>query len=180
MEEGVSIMEQTVNSAIISAVISSIFAGVFGLIGKALSSQSAKSSFNVGKSLIHVGVIQLIANIAGFIIGALVGSAMLQDPTATLEDAMDSFILVALIVGSILLIVCFAVSGSKVDRAHRWQHLFFVAAGVMVSTLLINYFLLNTVMGADLPLDFQTLAVSAIQPFVCMVIGGWIADSFSP
>lgn len=173
-------MEQTVNSAIMSAVISSIFTGVFGLIGQALSSQSAKSSFNIGKALIHVGVIQLIANVAGFIIGVVVGSAMIQDPTATLEDAMDSIILVTLIVGSILLIVCFAISGSKVDRAHRWQHLFFVAVGVMVSTLLINSFLLNAVMGADLPLDFQTLVVSAIQSFVCMIIGGWIADSVSP
>ncbi|HLZ59755.1 MAG TPA: hypothetical protein VKR06_22630 [Ktedonosporobacter sp.] len=183
------------------AIASAVLAGLFSLIGivldnrlkriwtstvtQTLSSGNATSGigqlpltlspFSIGKSLIHVGVIQLLANVVGFILGLVIGATGQVD-TMTPE----TFMMIILVVGSCLLIIGFAISGAKVSKAYRWQHLFYVALGVLMSTLLVNYLLLNAVMHLEVPFDFSSLAVGVLQTFGCMGIGGAIANAVDP
>ncbi len=188
------------------AIVSAVIAGIFSLIGVVLNNrlkrqwastlmQTVTSSagqpaaafsptaatpqtippFSIGQSLIHIGVIQFMANVVGLILGLVIGITG-QIDTMTPE----SFILIILVAGSCVLIVSFAISGAKVNRVYRWQHLFYVALGVAISTLLVNYLILNSLLNLGVPFDFSSLVVASVQTFVCMGIGGALANAIAP
>ena len=83
----------------------------------------------------------------------------------------DDLIAFLLIFGTLALIIGFVWSGAKVSRAIRWKHLFYVAIGTIVATLIINSLVLWV------PISILAVAVACIQTFVAMGIGGAIANA---
>ena len=173
----------TVLAAVLSAVVSAIITGIFTLIGKwiernqknspqsqanissphsaenALSASLTTASVNYGTVLIHIGIIQLIGNVMGLIIGFF---------TLRLFGAsLGTYYSTVFIVNTVVLVVCFIWSGTKVDRAIVWKHLTYVSIGIVIVDLLID-----TLFGAAIsgPVVVYTL----IQTFVAMGIAGAI------
>jgi hypothetical protein len=177
-----------------ATIVSAIIAGLFTLIGVTLEKKASVSpilpsspgsgaqptvtpipSFSIGRSLIHIGVIQFIIQILGAIVGFITGIVLVSVPSMRFEDFMNIVILISLIAGSLGLIIAFTISGAKVDKMYRWQHLFYVALGIAISSVFVNY-LIFAAIGWNVPFDTQSLAVAAVQTFVCMAIGGAIAN----
>ena len=82
--------------------------------GTVISTPQSMKRVNFGKVLIHIGIIQLVANVMGLIIGLVLGSN---------GASIDTTIVWLLVVGTIILIASFYLSGISVDRAIMWKHL---------------------------------------------------------
>ena len=116
---------------------------------------------NYGTVLKHIGILQFVLNIFGFLLGLSMGST---------GASMDTIIVAGLFLGTILLSIGFVWSALKVDRAVRWKHLFAVAIGVIITTLVINSIVLQT------PISGLAVFVAILQSLISMVIGGLIAN----
>ena len=175
-------MSQLLSSTVVAAIIT----GVFTLIGKwmeTIQKNSAKSptniplpqstidisphaaslpsaSVNYGTVLIHVGIVQLVANVIGVILGIVI--------LGLNRASLGTYILVDLIFGTFAIIVCFYWFGTKVNRAIMWKHLTYVSIGAVIVTQLIDLLLGGTVSG-------MTVIIALIQTFFAMGIGGSIA-----
>ena len=126
-----------------------------------ITSSQTVERFSIGKVLIQVGVLQLVLNLVGFIIGFAYGAAGIVDPAA--------YIGAILIVGTIIAIIGFAIIGRRVSKTFRWKHLIYVAIGVSITTLVINSLFLQITTAA--------IIFAFIQTFFAMGIGGVIANA---
>lgn len=163
---------------LVSPVLAAVVAGVFQLMGHQmevkqknlapipqstgsnLSAQPSSASFNPGTALKQIGIIQLIGNLMGFILGLVMYNA-----------SIGAFILTLLIVGTIVLTGCFFWAGMLVNRAIRWKHLTYVAVGVAITTLVVNSLLLQ------MPVQAAHIIVAFLQTFTAMGIGGLFANA---
>jgi len=137
--------------------------------------QAAKPTVNYGRVLMHVGIFQLIVNVVAFIIGFAIGLALVSSGQSV--DSQSSQLLVALVTfvfGTIALLIGFLVIGLRVERATRWVHLTYVALGIVVTTLLINW-----LVGVLRPTSVAALVAAVIfalaQTFIGMGIGGGLS-----
>ncbi|HET8840622.1 MAG TPA: hypothetical protein VFN35_04105 [Ktedonobacteraceae bacterium] len=177
-------------AAIAAAFIDGIFVIFGALISKSSNSPSpggvpssvqmgipTTSPLSFGRILIHVGVIQFVLQELGLTVGLITGAVMASSPTQDID--IDTFVnllvVIVLIAGSLGLIIAFTISGARVKKASRWQHLSSVALGVAVTSLCINYLLLAA-LGVDVQFEFSDLLIALTQVFVCMAIGGAIAN----
>jgi hypothetical protein len=187
------------STAIVSTMVSALIAGVFSLVGVVLNNKLASKSGSIqtasvmqsvvgasqgstpvgtiidtpqstnrvsfGKVLIHVGIIQLIGNVMGLIIGfftlRLIGASL------------DTYMVAVFIINTLVLVVCLAWSGTKVDRAIMWKHLTYVSIGVVVVDLLIDILFGAAING-------PIVVGSLIQTFVAMGIAGSIVRARKP
>jgi hypothetical protein len=117
--------------------------------------------FSFGRVLIHIGILQLIVNVVGFVIGFILGAA----------GQVNALIPAILFFGTIALIIGFVWVGTRVNKAFRWKHLIYVAIGVAIITVLINALILQTSITA------AALIFAFIQTFIAMGIGGAIANA---
>lgn len=118
--------------------------------------------FSFGQVLIHIGILQLVVNVAGFVIGFILG-AMGQ---------VNAILPMILLFGTLSLIIGFIWVAVRVNKAFRWKHLIYVAIGVAITTVIVNALILQTsITGA-------TLIFALIQTFFTMGIGGAIANTF--
>jgi hypothetical protein len=171
------------SEAVLGGLLSAIVAGVFGLISKRMelsrSGVVAKNvsaqpeslipvpplsvgTLNYGAILRHVGIIQFILNIVGFIIGYSMGAT---------GASQESILVGVILIGTIVLIAGFFWSGLTVDKPLRWKHLAIVAAGVGITTLVINSIILQQ------PITLLGIGFAIVQNSVSMGIGGLIANS---
>jgi hypothetical protein len=137
--------------------------------------QAAKPTVNYGRVLMHVGIFQLIVNVVGFIIGFTIGFALVSSGQS-LDSAGSQLLilLVTIVFGTIALMIGFLVIGLRVERATRWLHLTYVALGIVVTTLLLNW-----LVGVLRPTSVSGLVAAVIfalvQTFVGMGIGGGLS-----
>lgn len=123
---------------------------------------------NPGTVLTHIGIIQLVLNLSGFVLGLLLAGSVNSGAMSA-----DTFLVLLIVVGTIGLVVFFAWFGARVPKAIRWRHLTYVAIGVIVTTLLLNSLLLGT------PITALAIGVACLQTFVAMAIGAGIAGAVS-
>ncbi len=170
------------SDALLSSVLSAVIAGVFTLVAKRMETSHghedtrAKASstptatspatkpvagaINYGMALKHIGILQFLLNSVGFLVGIIV---------AATGASSDTLILMALFIGTILLIAGFFWSALSVEKSMLWKYLVVVALGIAITTLIINSIILQ------IPLSLASLAVALLQNFSCMGIGGFIA-----
>ncbi len=164
------------SQAVLQTAISGLIAGVFALIGKVLEARLRNASVtavttsmretvtttqsmdspNMGKVLIHIGILQLIGNIVGLFIGLIWGSS-----------SLGSFLALLLVFGTFALTICFAWSGTRVSRVVR-------SIGVAIITLLSNSLILQH------PISLLAVIIACLQTFGSMGIGGAIANAIKP
>jgi len=172
------------SEALTGTIISAVIAGVFNLISKRMElghvrsgdkvmttptggivMQPAGDAVNFGLILRHIGILQFILNIVGFLLGLGMGLT---------GASFESILVAVLFVGTILLSIGFAWSGQKVPKAFRWQHLSWIAIGVAITTLLINSIFMQT------PITGLAIVVAFLQSFISMGIGGFVANQIRP
>ncbi len=124
------------------------------------------TQLGIGRVIRDVGLIELIANAGGVLVGLMLGGSL------TTEEGINAFLGIVLILGTILLIVGFFISGVRIDAKSRWQHLTRVAIGVIVVTLVLNSLLLNAAISG------LGVLISVVQTFLAMAIGGAAANAF--
>ncbi len=130
-------------------------------------------SVNFGAVLIHIGILQFVVNVVGFIIGFSVGLAG-RSTGASAESLQNVAILLVLVLGTLVAIAAFLIIGLRVDTATRWLHLTLVALGTIILTLLVNSLLTGQGLTA------AAIVFAFIQTFVAMGIGGGLAMLFKP
>ncbi len=102
---------QEVNMDATPAIISALIAGTFSLVGIVLNHKLTSGSGSTRTA----SVMQTVArNVMGLIIGLVLGSN---------GASIDTTIVWLLVVGTIILIASFYLSGISVDRAIMWKHL---------------------------------------------------------
>jgi len=111
---------------------------------------------NFGKVLGDVGLILLLTAAGGLIVGMLTADANLE----------DMFIMVGLS-NLVLGTIGFVISGIK-TTSNRWQHLFAVAVGVWLFSLI------NVLLGIG---SLSTWMIAAILILAMMTIGGAVASA---
>ncbi|MEI7748370.1 MAG: hypothetical protein WCI81_04775 [Chlorobiaceae bacterium] len=172
------------SDALLSSVLSAVIAGVFTLVAKRMESSHAHDEasvvasqtptatattpstkpvsgvINYGSAIKHIGILQFLLNIVGFLVGIIVGAT---------GAGTETLILMALFIGTIVLIAGFFWSALSVAKSMIWKYLVVVALGVAITTLIINSIILQ------IPLSLASLAVALVQNFSCMGIGGFIA-----
>ncbi len=131
-------------------------------VGKTIGTSPSTLPFSFGRVLIHIGVLQLVLNFVGFILGF----------TFAATGQYNDLVPLILLVGTIGLIVGFAWAGARVNKAVRWKHLLYVAIGVAIVTLVTNSLILQA------PITGLALIFAFFQTFVAMGIGGAIASAF--
>lgn len=181
----------------LAAIASAFIGGIFVIVGAVISKSSSSSlsafpggvplapgigvpttasTLSFGRILIHVGVIQFVLQTLALIVGLIAGAVIASsNPNIDIDTLTNILVLIALIAGSLGLIIAFTISGAKVLKAYRWQHLFYVALGVITTSLFINYLLLAA-LGVEVQFQFQDFLLAVTQGFVCMAIGGAIAN----
>ena len=163
---------------IVVAIVSATIAGVFQLVGKrmelahgggvttalapGLPSASIPSSGGVsfGRALRQVGILQLVVNLAAFVVGVVMGGSGAD---------VEVVILAFLFIGTLLLIAGFVWVALPLERAVMWRHLIIVALGVSIITVVINAIILQV------PFAITSFLVALVQTFISMGIGGAIA-----
>ncbi len=174
------------SDAVLTTIVSGILAGMFQLLSKRMdlhkssvlaqdsptpANPSASStpstppaSGNVNYSLVikQIGILQFVLNIVGFFVGFMMAST-----GANQETLMAS----ALLVGTIALIALFLWAAFSIEKSLLWKHLSVVALGVAITTLLVNSIILQ------MPISLASLAFALAQSFICMGIGGVIAQT---
>ena len=172
------------SDALLSSVLSAVIAGVFALVAKRMetshghedtgaiaspestpaattpATKPVAGAINYGSALKHIGILQFLLNIVGFLVGIIVGAT---------GGGTETLILMALFIGTIVLIAGFFWSALSIEKSMLWKYLVVVALGVAITTLIINSIILQ------IPLSLASLAVALVQNFLCMGIGGFIA-----
>lgn len=150
----------------------------FASPGSAAQPQPARvqrPSVSFGLVLIHIAIIQFVANVVGVIIGFSVGyvGAQAGGDVSTLTALAA---LIVLMVGTVVLIIGFAVVGVLVNPAVRWRHLTYTAIGTAIATLIVNFaFGFRSTSAIVWATD---IVISFVQAFVAMGIGGAISMLF--
>lgn len=158
--------------SIITVIVSGLITGLFTLISKQMelnhsknnkiSSGGLKDGINYSLVLKHIGVLQLVGNIIGFISGIFMAGS-----------DISTIIYVVTILGTIGLSVGFYWIAKSIEAATRWTHLVFIAIGTGITTFSVNYIVFSAV---GLTISVEQLPLALIQPFVSMGIGGFIAS----
>ncbi len=169
-----------------SAIVSAVIGGVFTLFGVWLNHRltsgreqprfqpqpSAASeptaipvspttllapTLRIGAVIRDVGIIQVLAAVGGYVIGAASGAE-------TLEELVSQLLLAALVMNS----VGFFISGWLADGRTRWKHLAAVAVGVWLTNTIIT-----ALMGLVSP---EGWILNAVLVTIAMGIGGFLAN----
>jgi len=158
--------------SIITVIVSGLITGLFTLISKQMELNHSKNNkiingglndgINYSLILRHIGVLQLVGNIIGFISGVLMAGSDIA-----------TIIYVVTILGTIGLSVGFYWIAKSIELTSRWTHLVIVAIGTGITTFSINYVVFSAV---GLIISVEQLPLALIQPFVSMGIGGFIAS----
>ena len=135
----------------------------------------ARHGVNYGRVLLHIGVFQLAINVVTFVIGFLLGALLyVAGQSTTSAGASALFFLVTLVFGTLALIAGFLIIGLRVERSIRWLHMTYVALGLAVTTVLINWWA-----GVFHPTNVAAVIVALIgaliQTFFGMGIGGGLS-----
>jgi hypothetical protein len=135
----------------------------------------ARHGVNYGRVLLHIGVFQLAINVVAFVIGFLLGALLyVAGQSTTSAGASALFFLVTLVFGTLALIAGFLIIGLRVERSIRWLHMTYVALGLAVTTVLINWWA-----GVLHPTNAAAFAApiifALIQTFFGMGIGGGLS-----
>jgi hypothetical protein len=173
--------EDDMSETLLGTILSAVIAGVFSLIAKRmeLSQQQDHAStfvypsagsvatavgslFNYGIVVRHIGILQLLVNLAGFLVGFVMGMT---------GASMATMLLTIIVVGVIVLSAGFFWSALAVEKAGRWKHLSIVAMGVSLTTLIVNAIALQ---AQPAPIAY---IVAFAHTFVSMGIGGSIANT---
>lgn len=133
-------------------------------------SAPAAPRLNWGQALWHIGILQLVVNVVGVIVGVLVRLAVPQ------QDFLGAFIAVQLLLGTLVMIGFFVLFGLRVPRALMWRHLSVVALGTAVLTLLVNSVFALTAEFLNPAAD----AFALFQSFLAMGLGGGIVALLRP
>lgn len=137
--------------------------------------QTVRPSVNFGQVLIHVAILQFVANVIGLFVGFSVG--YIGTKTGTDSGTLVALnILILLMVGTVVLIIGFALIGVIVNPEVRWAHLTYVASGTAIATLLVNFAF--GFRSASATLWVTAIITSFVQAFVAMGIGGSISMIF--
>ncbi len=104
--------------------------------------------------MVHIGILQLVGNLVGFFWGLLIGIPGIA----------------YLVISAVVISAGFFWAASSVDRAVRWRHFSIVAAGVAITTLILNSILLQ------LPISLGYLAFAFAQACFSMGIGVGLAN----
>ncbi len=130
--------------------------------------QTSTRGINLGLVLKQIAILQFVANVAGAIVGLIIGlsATVLGVPGDT---ALAMFYIVVLLVGTVIEIAAFYLFGRRIDPAVMWGHLTYVAVGTVILTLLVNALLSQT------PPGVAAVFVACFQTFLAMGIGGAIA-----
>ncbi len=170
-------MSETLLGTILSAVIAGVFsliakrmelsqghgdAGVFVYPSTGSVATAVGSVFNYGSVVRHIGILQLLVNLAGFLMGFVMGMT---------GASMDTIVLSLMVSGMIVLSAGFFWSALSVEKASRWKHLSIVAMGVAITTLILNSIVLSVQ-----PTMISYIA-AFVHTFVSMGIGGFIANT---
>jgi hypothetical protein len=131
----------------------------------------ARPTVNFGLVLIHVAILQFVANVIAYVVGFIIGFGVgsLGGDAASLNTLL---ILVLLPVGTIILTIGYFIIGVYVNPAVRWLHLTYVALGTAIATLIVN----SVIGGMPTPaVFFAAIVISFVQSFVAMGIGGGLS-----
>jgi hypothetical protein len=144
--------------------------------GGAYAAQPAAPSVNYSKVLLHIGILQLVVNVVGLIIGIAVGALV-----GTSD--LGLFYILLFFFGTLAAATMFFIFGLRVDRAVRWRHLSLVALGTIPLTLLVNALGLAA-SGQTVYSSAAAFVVAVIvafcQTFLSMGIGGGLAALVDP
>ncbi len=167
------------SEGLLGTILSAVIAGLFGLISKRMdlrrdqeknTSAGAKTtditaaiaSINYGNVLKHIGILQFIVNVVGFLAGLLLGAA---------GSSTETIIISLLFIGTVVLSAGFFWAALSVEKVIRWKHLSIVAVGVAITTVIVNSIILQT------PLTLLSFAIAFAQSFISMGIGGALANT---
>lgn len=135
----------------------------------------ARRGVNFGRVLLHIGVFQFVVNVLAFLIGFLIGFALVSSGQSV--DSASSqllLLLVILVVGTSALIAGFLIIGLRVERSTRLLHMTYVALGVAATTLIINW-----LTGALHPTSaagfIGSVVFALIQTYFGMGVGGGLS-----
>lgn len=128
---------------------------------------------NFGQVLMHIGILQAVVNVIGYMIGFFVAAIGAKSGAsgATLQGIA---LVLILVIGTLVAITAFFIFGLRVDTSIRWQHLLFVALGTTILTLLVNAII------EQLPITAAAIVFAFIQTFLAMGIGGGLSMLFRP
>jgi hypothetical protein len=134
----------------------------------------ARRGVNFGRVLLHIGVFQFAVNVIAFIMGFVIGLALISSGQSITSDSSQLLLLlVTYVVGTIALIVGFLIIGLRVERSVRWLHMTYVALGVAATTLIINVLLSGNLPG--LATLVGAIIVALVQTFFGMGVGGGLS-----
>jgi hypothetical protein len=144
--------------------------------GEVYAAQPPAPSINYSQVLIHIGILQLVVNIVGLIIGFMVGALFGTSDTGL-------FLILIFFFGTLVASIMFFIFGLRVDRAVRWRHLSLVALGTIPLTLFVNW-LATAVSGQTLYTNVAefvgAVIIAFVQTFLSMGIGGGLAALVDP
>ncbi|HEY7093241.1 MAG TPA: hypothetical protein VH393_08685 [Ktedonobacterales bacterium] len=136
---------------------------------------AARLGVNYGRVLLHIGVFQLAVNVVAFAIGFLLGAVLyLAGQSTGSESAQLLFTLVILVFGTLALIVGFLIIGLRVERSIRLLHMTYVALGLAVTTVLINWWA-GVFHPTSVAVVIGAVIFALIQTFFGMGIGGGLS-----
>ena len=128
----------------------------------------------MSKVLIQIGILQLVVNIMGLLVGFVVGE---------LGVGEGLYLLAIFFFGTLTAAIMFFIFGRGVDRRVRWRHLTYVTLGTIPLTLLVNAVVNISIGNSPFTSAGQfvlAVIVAFCQTFLAMGIGGGIANLFSP
>jgi hypothetical protein len=136
---------------------------------------AARHGVNYGRVLLHIGVFQLAVNVVAFVIGFLLGALLyLAGQSTGSESSQLLFTAVILIFGTLALIVGFLIIGLRVERSIRLLHMTYVALGLAVTTVLINWWA-GVFHPTSVAVVIGAVIFALIQTFFGMGIGGGLS-----
>ncbi len=136
--------------------------------------QAPAPSVNLSAVLIHIGILQLVVNIVGLVTGVFVG---------VLDFGTGLEVLSLFFVGTVMASAMFLIFGLRVEKAHRWRHLTYVALGTIPLTLVVNalaYALRGLTLYTSLAEIILAIIFATFQTFLSMGIGGGLAALLDP
>ncbi|HEY7020987.1 MAG TPA: DUF3824 domain-containing protein [Ktedonobacterales bacterium] len=135
----------------------------------------ARRGVNYGRVLLHIGVFQLAVNVVAFVIGFLLGAVLyLAGQSTESESAQLLFTAVIFVLGTLALIVGFLIIGLRVERSIRLLHMTYVALGLAVTTVLINWWA-GVFHPTSVAIVIGAVIFALIQTFFGMGIGGGLS-----
>lgn len=131
-------------------------------------------SVNMSKVVIQIGILQLVVNIMGLLVGFVVEE---------LGVGEGLYVLAIFFFGTLTAAIMFFIFGRGVDRRVRWRHLTYVTLGTIPLTLLVNAVVNISIGNPPFTSAGQfvlAVIVAFCQTFLAMGIGGGIANLLSP